>query len=403
LAWKSIFGLNLDDHETARESIDTALEMTAELEKKRSSFDPLWARLFITKAILENYLGNREGAIEYYERAFAVYRQLQDFSGFSYLMLRALDTSGVTSEKTFQFLTEAMQFKRRSGDFFNTAYLLYMVCMVVAYHLGQPAQAAAMMEESCEIFEKLGDPLSKEMSLVAVDPILNINGRYEELLEVREKKLAYARERGDRQTTGIYLAEVGEILYHLGNYPAAEDRFREALVHIRSGTAYQYAYRSCGLGEVLLVQGKFSESYTVFQDSFAGMKIGEKWGQGKALAGLSMAAFKLGKQEKAWKFIQQALQSHFDGHTHYFTHFSLAVYAYLLSLTGDPLRGIEIYSMLEQQDFVRSSRWFKDLYREPIYTAAMEKKPGEIKKAELIGKELNLWETLEQIIQQTKV
>ena len=164
----------------------------------------------MTKAIVENYHGNRESAIEYYDRAFAVYRQLQDFSGFSYLMLRALDTSGVTSEKTFQFLSEAIQFKRKSGDFFNIAYLLYMYCMIVAYHLGQPVRAAALMQESCEIFEKLGDPLSKEMSLVAVDPILNINGRYHELLEVREKKLAYARERGDRQALASTSPRLGK-------------------------------------------------------------------------------------------------------------------------------------------------------------------------------------------------
>jgi tetratricopeptide (TPR) repeat protein len=403
LAWKSIFCLNLDDHETARESINSALETPATLEEKRNDFAPLQARISMTKAIIENYLGNRESAIEYYDRAFTAYRQLQDFSSFSYLMLRSLDTSGVTSEKIYQYLFEAIQFKRKSGDFFNTAYLLYMYCMIVAYHIGKPVQATALMEESCEIFEKLGDPLSKEMSLVVVDPILNINGHYAELLEVREKKLAYARERGDRQTTGIYLGEIGETLCHLGNYPTAEDHFRAALIQIKGGTPYQYAFRLCGFGEVLLAQDRVSESYDVFKESIAGMKIGEKWGQGKALAGLSIAAFKIGKQEKAWEFIQQALQYHYVGHTHYFTHFSLVVYACLLSLTGDPLRGIEIYSMLEQQNFVRSSHWFNDLYRKPIYATAMEKKPGEIKHAESIGKEMNLWKALEQIVRQAKV
>lgn len=403
LAWKSIFCLNLDDHETAGNSIDSALEIMAEFRGKQKDFAPLPARMLMTKAIVENYLGNRESAIEYYDRAFAVYRQLQDFSGFSYLMLRALDTSGVTSEKTFQFLSEAIQFKRKSGDFFNIAYLLYMYCMVVAYHLGQPVRAAALMQESCEIFEKLGDSLSKEMSLVAVDPILNINGRYHELLEVREKKLAYARERGDRQATGIYLAEVGETLCHLGYYPSAENHFREALIHIKSGTPYQYAFRLCGLGEVLLVQGQISESYDVFRESITGMKIGEKWGQGKALAGLSMAALKMGKRDKAWEFIQQALQLHHEGHTHYFSYFSLGAYAYLLSQQGDIRTAIEIYAMLDQQNFVRDSCWFNNLYRKPIYSIAMEKKTSEIKKGESIGKEMDLWETLEQIIQQVKV
>ena len=115
----------------------------------------------MTKAIVENYLGNREDAIQYYDRSFEIYRQLQDFSGFSYLMLRAIDTGGVTSEKIYQYLSEAILFNRKSGDLFNTAYLLYMYCMIVAYHFGQPVQAAALMQEGCDIFEKLGDPLSK--------------------------------------------------------------------------------------------------------------------------------------------------------------------------------------------------------------------------------------------------
>jgi predicted ATPase len=402
LAWKSIFCLNLYDHKTAGESIDSALELMREFEVEPAGFTPLLARLFITKAIVENYLGNRESALQYYDRGFEACRQLQDFSGFSYLMLRAIDTGGVTSEKIFQYLSEDILFKRKTGDLFNTAYMLYMYCMVVAYHLGQPVEAAALMQEGCEIFEKLGDPLSKEMSLVAVDPVLNTNGRYDELLEVREKKVAYARERGDRQTTGITLAEVGETLCHLGNYHAAEEYFREALIHIEGGNPYQYAFRLCGLGEVLLAQGKNSESQEKFQDSFYGMTIGEKWGQGRALAGMSVAAFKQGDLEKAWDIIGRAMQMHYDGHSHYFTHYSLGAYTYMLSQRGDSLTGIEIYAMLEQQKFIRDSRWFRDLYRDPIFAAAVKENPQEIAKAESLGKDRDLWRTLEQIVQQAE-
>ena len=399
LIWKSLFCLNLEDPETAGTSIDSSLEMLNGVDGKRDDLAPLWARLFATKAIVENYLGHRGNAIEYYDRAFEIYRQTEDFSGFSYLMLRSLDTSGVTSENAYQFLSEAIHYKRKAGDLFNTAYLLYMYCMVVAYHLGQPVQAAALMQEGCEIFETLDDPLSKEMSLVILDPILNTGGRYDELLEVRQKKVAWARERGDRQTTGIYLAEVGENLCHLGHYAAAENHYREALNDVRGGTLYQYAYRLCGLGEVLLVQDQIAESHDVFQESINDMKIGEKWGQGRALAGLSVATFKMGDRKKAWEIIQEALQYHHESHTHYFVHFSLAAYAYLLSQNHDSLTGIEIYAMLEQQKFVRDSQWFNDLYRKPVYAVALKAHPDEIATAESIGKEHSLWRTLEQILQ----
>ena len=133
------------------------------------------------------------------------------------------------------------------------------------------------------------------------------------------------------------------------------------------------------------------------------MKFGEKWGQGKAFAGMSIAAFKMGKQEKGWELIRQALQHHYIGHTHYFSYFSLGAYAYLLSQQGYMQTAIEIYAMLDQQNFVHTSCWFNDLYRKPIFAAASDSKPGDINKAELAGKKMNLWETLQQIVQQSTV
>lgn len=400
LAWKSIFCLNLGDHEKATESIDSGLDIMRRFVREGNESDFMWARLFIVKAVVDTYLGNRESALDFMDQAFDIYRRKQDYSGFSFLVLRALDTSGATSDKTNQYLSEAIDFNRKSGDLFNTAYLLYMYCMVVAYHLGQPSQAAALMQEACLIFEKIGDPLSKEMSLVTVDPILCTNGRYDELLDVREKKLAYAQERGDRQTTGICLAEIGETLYHLGQFHAAGDHLRAALLNIQDGIPYQYAFRLCCFGELLLVQDQIAESYNIFHESLDSMKIGEKWGLGRALAGLSIAAFKMGERERALDIIQEALQNHQDSQSHYFTHFSLAAYAYLLSHLGESLAGIEIISMLDRHEFVRNSHWFNDLYRKPIYALAMKVDPREIVEAESIGKEQNMWKTLEKIIEQ---
>ena len=169
------------------------------------------------------------------------------------------------------------------------------------------------------------------------------------------------------------------------------------MLHIREGAPYQYAYRLCGLGEVLLVQRQFAESRDAFQESINGMKIGEKWGLGKALAGLSIATYKMGDKEKAWEIVQQALQYHHEGHTYYFSHFSLGAYAYLLSQQGDPLNGIEIYALLDQQKFVRDSCWFTDIYRDPIYALAVKQNPDEITASESAGKTMNFWVTLERL------
>jgi hypothetical protein len=59
--------------------------------------------------------------------------------------------------------------------------------------------------------------------------------------------------------------------------------------------------------------------------------------------------------------------------------------------------------MLEQQRFVRDSGWFSDLYRKPIYAVAMKDNPDKVTTAEAIGKERNLWRTLEQICQQAEM
>ena len=111
LAWKSIFSLNLFDHESAGESINSALELIAEIVGVQDDLAPLQARMFMTKAIVENYLGNRESAIANYDQGFEIFRQIDDFSEFSYLMLRSLDIGGVNSEKIYQYLSEAINLK----------------------------------------------------------------------------------------------------------------------------------------------------------------------------------------------------------------------------------------------------------------------------------------------------
>jgi tetratricopeptide (TPR) repeat protein len=238
------------------------------------------------------------------------------------------------------------------------------------------------------------------MTLTATDPILGINGRYEELLIVREKKLAYARERGDHQIAGIYLSEVGETLGHLGDYPTAEARYREALTYLEKGTDYQYALRLCGLGEVLLVQGKAEEAYAIFKQSVLGMRIGEPWGLGKTLAGLSVATSMRGDPETAWITILQALEKHLEMHTFYFAHYSLAAYAFLLSQRGDVLSGIEIYTLLARQKFVHNSCWFDDLYCKEVYACGNVLHAEDISAAEARGKDLDLWETVDRLIRE---
>ena len=58
---------------------------------------------------------------------------------------------------------------------------------------------------------------------------------------------------------------------------------------------------------------------------------------------------------------------------------------------------------MEQQKFVRDSRWFNDLYRDPIYALALKDNPNDMTTSESVDKEMKLWKTLEQIIQQVKM
>jgi tetratricopeptide (TPR) repeat protein len=236
------------------------------------------------------------------------------------------------------------------------------------------------------------------MALTTADPILGVNGNYHEQLTIRKKKLAYAQERSDLQVAGIYLSEIGETLAHLGNYERAETYFREALISLESGTTYQYGFRLCGLGEILLVKGHIDEAHSLFHRSVGKMRTGEPWGLGRGLAGLSMTTFLTGDPAGAMKIIRQALKKHYEWRTFYFVHFPLAAYAYLISRNSNALLGIEIYNLLARQNFVDQSRWFADLYRNPIYASAKNLPTGDISAAEAQGKNLDFWHTVDRII-----
>jgi DNA-binding SARP family transcriptional activator/predicted ATPase len=398
LTWAGIFSLNLNDPKKAGEYLDGATSLWPDLEDGEKEVDPLQTRLLLTKAIQENYLGNRASAIAFYDRAADMYRQSGDYSTISYLMLRSLDTGSVASAQNLQFLSDVIEFKRKAGDLFDTAYMLYAYCMTVAYHYGQHQAAEALMEEGCALFEKLGDPLSKEMALSTADPILGINGKYDEQRTLREKKLAYAQERCDHQIMGIYLSEIGETLAHLGDYDGAETRFRAALPILKDGTGYQYALRICGLGEVLLAKGQAENALSLFDESVNRMQTGEPWGLGKALAGLGVSTFLTGDPDAACGFVQQALEIHLEMRTFYFAHYSLAAYAFLLSQRNKVLSGIEIYNLLAEQQFVLNSLWFNDIYRSAIYQRAKGLPKDEILAAESKGKDLDFYDKLVELV-----
>jgi tetratricopeptide (TPR) repeat protein len=195
-----------------------------------------------------------------------------------------------------------------------------------------------------------------------------VQGKFEEAYALKQRELAVYQNLGDRRMIGIAHTEIGEILYHQGKYSEAEDQIRKGMAGLQDRSETQYALRHRYLGDVLLAQGKNNaarEAYLVSYRFF--QSVGEKGWIMTALTGLSRAEFALGNCADAWEHARQALQIYSEIHLYtFFAYLSVAEMALLLAERGEAVQALELYSLVTRQGYLSQSRWFTDLYGQPL-------------------------------------
>jgi tetratricopeptide (TPR) repeat protein len=229
---------------------------------------------------------------------------------------------------------------------------------------------------------------------------LSVQGKFEEAYALKQREWAIYQGIGDRRMIGIAHAEIGEMLYHQGKYPEAEDQIRRGMAYLQERSEMQIALRQRYLGDVLLAQGKNAAAWEAYQASFLFFQaVNEKGWMLTALTGLSRAELALGERPEAWEHALQALQIYREIRMYtFFAYLALAEIALLLSERGEIVRALELCGLVTRQGYLAQSRWFADLFGRPIEAAAAGIPLEEQIAARQRGRGLDFAETVERLL-----
>ncbi len=401
LTWEASLNMNLERFEEAKQSIQESLRI---LDDPR--LDPsqvISERIFtlIIQGLLANLGYDPIPLIEIYEEAFQLSRDTKTETPRLYIYFwRFLMGGGSVSKELYMQMAKNLASVQQDGDPFELGCYLFVLGIAELYHYYRMENAEPLLRESVNKFQVVDDPTTQVMIFKTLGYLLSVQGEFEENLILKQSELEIYQDIGDRRMIGIAHVEIGEILYHQGDYAKAEEQIRTGLVIVKELSDYEYALRHRYLGDVLLVQGKYEEAQTAYQYScqFFHSKNDKGW-IFTALTGLSRTELALGAWQAAWDHAAQALQLYTEVQLYtFFAYLIVAEIALLLATRGEVAHALELYCLVLRQGYLAHSRWFADLFGRLIEEAAAQLPAEEYSEAKKRGEQLKFPDTIARLL-----
>ena len=217
------------------------------------------------------FLSEPRKAIEFYEQALAIAREIGDRRGEG----NALGNLGLAysdlgePKKAIEFCEQALAIAREIGDRRGQGNALGNLGNAYS-DLGEPKKAIKFYEQALAVVREIGDRWGEGTSLGNLGVAYSELGELRKAIEFCKQALAIAREIGDRRGEGNALGNLGNAYSDLGEPRKAIEFYEQAL--------------------------KISK------------EIGDRRGEGADLGNLGSAYSDLGEPRKAIKFYEQALK-----------------------------------------------------------------------------------------------
>jgi tetratricopeptide (TPR) repeat protein len=366
LAWYALLKIRLGDLEGSQstfhrswEQIDQAAAGGIEITVER-------AFLYRMKGYMAVERGELEVAKDLLEQSLTLYKEIDHKHGASEALFNLgwLSEQLGDSEVADQYDQRSLELKRQIGDFFGIANDLYYIAAQEAFHRGNLEGAKEIYHESSDIFNELGDPISKARSLRIMDDLYIIEGCFDLALVTRQKMMQQYQKLGDLAGIGLQHTQLGEAYYHLGDYENAEIQSRQALVVLEDRDyPFEQAFARYQLGMILLVRDQAAEASELFQDLIqAYQDYRRQDGVGSAYAGLALALYKLGDFKTAWEYAITALKLLSEYQHFFWLFYALGTTALLLAQRKEEIQAFEVYCMISRYNFVANSKWFQDVF-----------------------------------------
>ncbi len=232
----------------------------------------------------------------------------------AYLMYtrRLFWVEGITLE-TRDHLLLALGMSRELGDRWLQGDCLLQLG-VVAYALGEFAEAQRLHSETLQIRRDLGDKPGIARALVHLGEATMGLGRYREAQDLFDEALASARMTGDRQYAAVCLDCLGYINVLAGAYRVAQQQFAEGLqLRQASDDPWGIPWTLFNLGNVAFVHHELDAARQYYQEARTRFcDTNSPWGAQMTLKKLGDVEMAAGRYPLAEETLRAALREAFD-------------------------------------------------------------------------------------------
>ncbi|MCB0171539.1 MAG: tetratricopeptide repeat protein [Anaerolineae bacterium] len=255
-------------------------------------------------------LGQVEQAIERYEQALAIDREVDDRYGEGHVLgdLGNAYSDIGQMEQAIDCYEQALHIFREFGDRHGEAVYLGNLGSTF-YDLGQPGKAIEYYEQALTITRTLGNQRDEANHLNCLGNAYSDLGQVEQAIDYYEQALNISRELGDRSDESNCLGNLGLAYSELGQVKLGVKYYEQALTIARDIGYRRGESRSLGnLGLAYCALGQTEKGITYYQEALAiSREIGARHEEGADLGNLGNAYVVLGQLEKAVDYYEQAL------------------------------------------------------------------------------------------------
>jgi len=372
LTWQAILNLNLENFKEAGLLLRESQRILDDSDLDCQQSPQEWIFLLGIHALLANQQNDYEGTVRFTRQATQLSLDATGKTPSFLVFFWRFLMGGAASKELYMQMEQNLVHVQRGGDPFEIGCYLFVLGIAELYHAYRMDKAEAMLMESCQHFQRVDDPSTQVMIYMTLGYLLLAQGKFEECFVLKQQELEIYQDIGDRRMIGIALAEIGEVLCHLGKYPESEDHIRRGMALVKDRSDYEFALRHRYLGDTLLAQGKHTEAREAYQFSYRFFQsTNHKGWTLTALTGLSRAELALGDRSAAWEYALQALQIYSDVPLFaFFAYLTVAQMALLLVEQGEIVQALELYGLVTRQGYLAQSRWFVKLFGQSIEAAA---------------------------------
>ena len=268
------------------------------------------ASMMVNLGFAWSALGEKQRALEYFNQALPLYRQVGDIGGEA---ITLNNIGGVFSavgekQKALEYYNQALPLYRQVGDIGGEASTLNNIGGVYD-DLGDKQKALEYFNQALPLYRQVGDIGGEAITLNNIGGVFSAVGEKQRALEYYNQALPLRRQVGDIGGEASTLNNIGAVYDALGEKQRALEYFNQALPLRRQvGDIGGEASTLNNIGAVYDALGEKQRALEYFNQALPLLRqVGDRGGEASTLNNIGLVFSAVGEKQRALEYYNQAL------------------------------------------------------------------------------------------------